>query len=98
MFSHRLQKESTAALQYNTDFQYHKHEGQHPQYALSAAAYQASSLFAFRVETRCLQVPDAKIKYQQLLFYGKKLPPLPASEHTDDNKVRGCVSQVIPSP
>lgn len=41
-----------------------------------------------------LQVPDAKIKYQQLLFLGKKLPPLSSSQHTDENKVRGCVSQV----
>ncbi len=40
------------------------------------------------------QVPDPKLKYQQLLSYAKKLPPLPAEEHTDDNKVRGCVSQV----
>lgn len=41
-----------------------------------------------------VQVPDAKLKYQQLLFLGKKLPPLPAPEHTENNKVRGCVSQV----
>lgn len=40
------------------------------------------------------QVPDPKLKYQQLLAYGKKLPPLPAEDHTEDNKVRGCVSQV----
>ncbi len=40
------------------------------------------------------QVPDPKLKYQQLLAYGKKLPPMPAEDHTDDNKVRGCVSQV----
>lgn len=39
-------------------------------------------------------MPDPKLKYQQLLSYAKKLPPLPAEEHTDDNKVRGCVSQV----
>lgn len=42
-----------------------------------------------------MQVPDPKLKYQQLLAYGKKLPPLPAEDHTDDNKVRGCVSQVL---
>ena len=40
-----------------------------------------------------LKVPDPKLKYQQLLAYAKKLPPLPAEEHTEDNKVRGCVSQ-----
>ncbi|KAK9915443.1 hypothetical protein WJX75_009239 [Coccomyxa subellipsoidea] len=39
-------------------------------------------------------VPDPKLKYQQLLAYGKKLPPMPAEDHTEDNKVRGCVSQV----
>eukprot|EP00884_Botryococcus_braunii_P012684 jgi/Botrbrau1/21416/Bobra.0216s0033.2 len=39
-------------------------------------------------------VPDAKLKYQQLLAYGKKLGPLPPEDHTEDNKVRGCVSQV----
>jgi sulfur transfer protein SufE len=42
------------------------------------------------------QVPDPKLKYQQLLAYGKKLPPMPAEDHTEDNKVRGCVSQVSP--
>ena len=40
------------------------------------------------------QVPDARERYKQLLFYAKKLPPMPAEEHTDDNKVKGCVSQV----
>ncbi|CAL8468621.1 g8161 [Coccomyxa elongata] len=43
-------------------------------------------------------VPDPKLKYQQLLAYGKKLPPMPAEDHTDDNKVRGCVSQVWVKP
>ena len=42
------------------------------------------------------KVPDPKLKYQQLLAYAKKLPPLPAEEHTEDNKVRGCVSQACP--
>ena len=41
-----------------------------------------------------LQVPDPKLKYQQLLAYGKKLPKMPQEDHTDENKVRGCVSQV----
>lgn len=40
-----------------------------------------------------LQVPDPKVKYQQLLFYAKKLKPMAAALHTDDNKVQGCVSQ-----
>ena len=40
------------------------------------------------------QVPDPKLKYQQLLVYGKRLPPMKAEDRTEDNKVRGCVSQV----
>ena len=40
------------------------------------------------------QVPDPKLKYAQLLAYGKKLDPLPAGVATEANKVRGCVSQV----
>jgi len=40
------------------------------------------------------QVPDPKLKYAQLLAYGKKLDPLPAGAATEANKVRGCVSQV----
>ena len=41
----------------------------------------------------CKQVPDPKIKYQQLLFYAKKLKPMAAALHTETNKVQGCVSQ-----
>ena len=41
-----------------------------------------------------MQVPDSKLKYQQLLQYAKQLPPLPADMHTEEHKVRGCVSQV----
>ena len=39
-------------------------------------------------------MPDSKLKYQQLLQYAKQLPPLPADLHTEEHKVRGCVSQV----
>ena len=39
-------------------------------------------------------MPDSKLKYQQLLQYAKQLPPLPADMHTEEHKVRGCVSQV----
>ncbi|DBB12782.1 TPA: hypothetical protein ACH3X3_005553 [Trebouxia sp. C0006] len=43
-------------------------------------------------------VPDPKIKYQQLLFYAKKLKPMAAALHTETNKVQGCVSQVWVHP
>ena len=33
-------------------------------------------------------------RYKQLLFYATKLDPLPAEQHTPENKVKGCVSQV----
>ena len=33
-------------------------------------------------------------RYKQLLFYATKLAPLPAEDHTTENKVEGCVSQV----
>ena len=46
------------------------------------------------VSTACLQVRDPKAKYQQLMFYAKKLPPMAQELHTEGNKVRGCVSQV----
>ena len=35
-------------------------------------------------------------RYKQLLFYAKKLPPMPQEEHTEENKVKGCVSQEYP--
>jgi len=37
---------------------------------------------------------NPKLKYQQLLFLAKALPPLPASDHTVDNRVLGCTAQV----
>ena len=39
-------------------------------------------------------VPDPRARYQQLLFYASKLPPLPAEYRSAENKVPGCVSQV----
>ena len=35
------------------------------------------------------QVPDEMARYKQLLFLASKLPPMPAEDHTDDNKVKG---------
>jgi sulfur transfer protein SufE/stress-induced morphogen len=39
-------------------------------------------------------VPDEMARYKQLLFLASKLPPLPQQDRIDDNKVKGCVSQV----
>ena len=37
---------------------------------------------------------NPKQKYEQLLWYGKKLPEMAESAKTPENKVSGCVSQV----
>ncbi len=37
---------------------------------------------------------NPKQKYEQLLWYAKKLPEMPESAKTEENKVKGCVSQV----
>ncbi|MDR3419024.1 MAG: SufE family protein [Nevskia sp.] len=37
---------------------------------------------------------DWEERYRYLIDLGRKLPPLPESEHTEANKVRGCMSQV----
>lgn len=37
---------------------------------------------------------NPKQKYEQLLWYAKKLPAMPESAKTEENKVKGCVSQV----
>ncbi len=37
---------------------------------------------------------NPKQKYEQLLWYAKKLPKMPESAKTENNKVKGCVSQV----
>lgn len=39
-------------------------------------------------------VPDPMARYKQLLFYAAKLPAMAAEDHTPENKVEGCVSQV----
>ena len=33
-------------------------------------------------------------RYRTIIDLGKKLPPFPAEAQTDENRVRGCVSQV----
>jgi cysteine desulfuration protein SufE len=37
---------------------------------------------------------NPKQKYEQLLWYGQKLPTMPESAKIPENKVNGCVSQV----
>ncbi|MBL1211607.1 SufE family protein, partial [Geminocystis sp. GBBB08] len=37
---------------------------------------------------------NPKQKYEQLLWYAKKLAPMAEEEKTEENKVLGCVSQV----
>ncbi|KAF8412324.1 hypothetical protein HHK36_000285 [Tetracentron sinense] len=39
-------------------------------------------------------VQQPKAKYEQLLFYGRNLTPLDTQFKTNENKVKGCVSQV----
>ena len=37
---------------------------------------------------------DWEERYRYVIELGRQLPPFPESERTDDNKVRGCASQV----
>jgi cysteine desulfuration protein SufE len=37
---------------------------------------------------------DWEDRYRYVIELGKKLEPLPAADHTEANKVRGCASQV----
>ncbi|MBL6750781.1 MAG: SufE family protein [Nevskia sp.] len=37
---------------------------------------------------------DWEERYRYLIDLGRKLPALPAEQHTEANKVRGCMSQV----
>lgn len=37
---------------------------------------------------------DWEERYRYLIELGRELPPLPESDHTEANKVRGCMSQV----
>ncbi|MEO1094014.1 MAG: SufE family protein [Cyanobacteria bacterium J06638_28] len=43
---------------------------------------------------RFQKAPNDKRRYEQLLWLAKKLEGFPAEAKTEDNKVKGCVSQV----
>jgi cysteine desulfuration protein SufE len=43
---------------------------------------------------RFQRVSDPKRRYEQLLWFAKKLEAFPEAEKTPENKVAGCVSQV----
>ncbi|MBD2327345.1 SufE family protein [Alkalinema sp. FACHB-956] len=47
-----------------------------------------------KIVQRFQRVADPKRKYEQLIFYAKKVPPFPEADKTPENKVQGCVSQV----
>lgn len=47
-----------------------------------------------RIVERFKRRSNPKQRYEQLLWYAKKLPAMPEEDKTPDNKVNGCVSQV----
>ena len=48
-----------------------------------------------KIVARFQKTADPKRRYEQLLWFAKKLDPLPEEYKTPDNKVPGCVSQVF---
>lgn len=47
-----------------------------------------------RIVQRFARQSDPKMRYEQLIYYAKRLPEFPESEKVTENKVPGCVSQV----
>jgi cysteine desulfuration protein SufE len=47
-----------------------------------------------KIVKRFQQAADPKRRYEQLLWFAKKLEPFPEAQKTPGNKVQGCVSQV----
>ncbi|ELR98266.1 SufE family protein [Gloeocapsa sp. PCC 73106] len=47
-----------------------------------------------RIVERFKRCSEPKKRYEQLLWYAKKLEPMPEAAKTPANKVNGCVSQV----
>ncbi|MEO1432754.1 MAG: SufE family protein [Cyanobacteria bacterium J06633_8] len=48
-----------------------------------------------KIVKRFQRATEPKRRYEQLIWYGQKLPEFPDSEKTSENKVPGCVSQVF---
>lgn len=48
-----------------------------------------------KIVQRFARINDPKRRYEQLLWYAKKLEALPSEDKTPENKVQGCVSQVF---
>ena len=48
-----------------------------------------------KIVARFQKAADPKRRYEQLLWFAKKLDPLPETYKTPENKVPGCVSQVF---
>lgn len=48
-----------------------------------------------KIVARFKRRSNPKQRYEQLLWYAKKLPEMPAESKTSENKVHGCVSQVF---
>jgi cysteine desulfuration protein SufE len=48
-----------------------------------------------KIVNRFQRVSDPKRRYEQLLWFAKKLDPFPTEQKIDENKVPGCVSQVF---
>lgn len=48
-----------------------------------------------KIVQRFARVADPKRKYEQLIYYAKKVEAMPDEEKVDANKVMGCVSQVF---
>jgi cysteine desulfuration protein SufE len=48
-----------------------------------------------KIVNRFQRASDPKRRYEQLLWFAKKLEPFPEDQKTAENKVPGCVSQVF---
>jgi len=48
-----------------------------------------------KIVQRFARVADPKRKYEQLIYYAKKVEAMPDEDKVDANKVMGCVSQVF---